>query len=330
MTRRNEVIVGVVVLLSLVLIVFGTIWLKGMTLGSEEVVRQARFREVGQLLEGSTVKYRGVPIGQVERIALERGGGAVIVTMTVDGGVTLPPDPAVILAPESMFGDWQAEIVTRGTFPNYAFTEATDAAMMPGYSLPDMSRLTAVADEIARNLATISMRFEEAFTQQTALNIREAIENIQQASSELATLVSSQQAAIEEVAQNLERTSEAAGQAALTMQRAFAEVEAAIGGGKLTTIVQNVERASSRTDSLVSILVGTSRELRTTAMSADSAFRSVNAIATNLEQGEGSLGRLLQDTTLFYSLVSTNLELQALLRDLRTNPRRYINLSIFR
>ena len=330
MTRRNEVIVGVVVLLSLVLIVFGTIWLKGMELGSEEVVRQARFREVGQLLEGSTVKYRGVPIGQVERIALERGGGAVIVTMTVDSEVTLPPDPAVILAPESMFGDWQAEIVTRGTFPNYAFTEATDSDMMPGYSLPDMSRLTAVADEIARNLATISMRFEEAFTQETALNIREAIENIQQASSELATLVSSQQVAIEEVAQNLERTSEAAGQAALTMQRAFAEVEAAIGGGKLTTIVQNVERASSRTDSLVSILVGTSQELRTTARSADSAFRSVNTIATNLEQGEGSLGRLLQDTTLFYSVVATNLELQALLRDLRTNPRRYLNLSIFR
>ena len=330
MTRRNEVIVGVVVLLSLVLIVFGTIWLKGMKLGSEEVVRQARFREVGQLLEGSTVKYRGVPIGQVERIALERGGGAVIVTMTVDSEVTLPPDPAVILAPESMFGDWQAEIVTRGTFPNYAFTEATDADMMPGYSLPDMSRLTAVADEIARNLATISMRFEEAFTQETALNIREALENIQQASSELATLVSSQQVAIEEVAQNLERTSEAAGQAALTMQRAFAEVETAIGGGKLTTIVQNVERASSRTDSLVSILVGTSQELRTTARSADSAFRSVNTIATNLEQGEGSLGRLLQDTTLFYSVVATNLELQALLRDLRTNPRRYLNLSIFR
>jgi hypothetical protein len=182
-------------------------------------MRQARFREVGQLLEGSTVKYRGVPIGRVERIELERGGGAVIVTMSVDGEIPLPPDPAVILAPESMFGDWQAEIVTRGTFPSYAFTEATEQGMMPGYSLPDMSRLTAVADEIARNLATISTRFEEAFTTETADNIRIAIENIQEVSSELATLVGSQQAALEEVARNLERTSEAAGQAAVTMQR---------------------------------------------------------------------------------------------------------------
>ncbi|HUF49538.1 MAG TPA: MlaD family protein [Longimicrobiales bacterium] len=329
MTRRNEVVVGTVVLLSIALIIFGTIWMKGLKLGSEDVTQQARFREVGQLLVGSTVKFRGVPIGRVERIELERGGGAVIVTMTVDAAVTLPPDPAVILAPESMFGDWQAEIVTRGMFPTYAYTEATDADMLPGYSLPDMSRLTAVADEIARNLATISNRVELAFTEETALNIREAIDNIQQASGELASLVSSQQAAIDEVARNLERTSEAAGQAALTMQRAFGEVETAIGGGKLTNIVQSVERATARTDSLVSILVATSRELRTTAISADSTFRRVNNIAVAVERGEGSLGRLLTDTALFYSLISTNLEMQALLRDIRNNPRKYINLTIF-
>jgi phospholipid/cholesterol/gamma-HCH transport system substrate-binding protein len=328
-TRRNEVVVGVVVLLSILLIVFGTVWLKGMKLGSEEVTRQARFREVGQLLEGSTVKFRGVPIGRVETIELERGGGAVIVTMSVDGDIPLPPDPAVILAPESMFGDWQAEIVTRGTFPTYAFTEATDPNMMPGYSLPDMSRLTAVADEIAQNLATISTRFQEAFTTETADNIRIAIENIQEVSSELATLVGSQQAAIEEVARNLERTSEAAGQAAVTMQRAFAEIEAAIGGGKLTNIVSNVERASARTDSLVSILVATSNELRNTAISADSTFRNVNTIAGGIARGEGTLGRFMRDTTLFYSLITTNLEMQALLRDIRANPRKYINLTIF-
>jgi phospholipid/cholesterol/gamma-HCH transport system substrate-binding protein len=328
-TRRNEVVVGVVVLLSILLIVFGTVWLKGMKLGSEEVTRQARFREVGQLLEGSTVKFRGVPIGRVETIELERGGGAVIVTMSVDGDIPLPPDPAVILAPESMFGDWQAEIVTRGTFPTYAFTEATDPNMMPGYSLPDMSRLTAVADEIAQNLATISTRFQEAFTTETADNIRIAIENIQEVSSELATLVGSQQAAIEEVARNLERTSEAAGQAAVTMQRAFAEIEAAIGGGKLTNIVSNVERATARTDSLVSILVATSNELRNTAISADSTFRNVNTIAGGIARGEGTLGRFMRDTTLFYSLITTNLEMQALLRDIRANPRKYINLTIF-
>lgn len=329
MTRRNEAAVGMTVILGILLVVFGTIWLKGLKLGTEENIHRARFSEVGQLLTGSKVKFRGVTVGRVEEIELEQGGGAVVVTMSIRGDVVLPQDPAVLLAPESFFGDWQAEIVPRTRFRTYAYTESTDPSIWPGYSLPDMSRLTAVADEIAQNMATLTDRVQLAFTEETALNVRAAVENIQQASSELANLVGSQQAAIEEVAQNLETTSEAAGQAAMTMQRAFAEVEAAVGGGKLTNIVSNVERTSARTDSLVSILVSASQELRRTAVSADSTFRQLSSIAGAVDRGEGSLGMLLRDTALYINLVQTNIEVQNLLRDIRNNPRRYINLTIF-
>jgi phospholipid/cholesterol/gamma-HCH transport system substrate-binding protein len=329
MTRRNEVMVGLAVILGLMVIVFGTMWLQGIRLGHEEIVVQARFREVGQLLTGGTVKFRGVPIGRVRSIDLEPAGAAVIVTMNISGDVRLPEDPVVILSPESMFGDWQAEIAQRAAFPTYNFLEAPDPAVLPGYALPDMSRLTAVADEIAQNMARLSARFELAFTDETALNIREAIENIQDASQQLASLISQQQVAIEEVAQNLERTSEAAGQAAVMMQRAFAEIETAIGGGRLTSIVQNVERTTMRTDSLTLFLLGASRELRSTAAVADTTFRQLSGLAAAVERGEGTLGMLLSDTTLYLHLIDTNLEVQTLLRDIRRNPRRYINLTIF-
>jgi phospholipid/cholesterol/gamma-HCH transport system substrate-binding protein len=329
MTRRNEVVVGLVVLAGIAVIIFGTMWLRGLVLGREEVEVQARFREVGQLLTGSAVKFRGVPIGRVEAIALEPTGAAVIVTMSISAAVRLPPDPVVILAPESMFGDWQAEIVSRSQFRFYEYAESLDPDLLPGYALPDMSRLTAVADQIARNLATISDRFEIAFTEETAHNVREAIENIQEVSEQLTGLVGSQQAAIDEVARNLEQTSEAAGRAALTMQRAFAEVEEAIGGGRLTGIMENVERASESTDSLIAILVAASVDMRSTAVRADSTLRQVGSIAAAVDRGEGTLGLLLRDTALYYNLVETNVEVQALLSDLRRNPRRYINLRIF-
>ncbi|HEX6309939.1 MAG TPA: MlaD family protein [Longimicrobiales bacterium] len=329
MSRRNEVTVGAVVILAIILLVLGTIWMQGLRWGGEERIVQARFREVAQLLEGGNVKFRGVPIGRVESIDFEPGGAAVIVSMSVDSDVTLPEDAAVMLSPESFFGDWQAEVVSRRMFETVEYTEPVESGMLPGYTLPEISRLTAVADEIAGNLATISNRVELAFTEETALNVREAIENIQRASSELAALMNSQQAAIQEVASNLEQTSEAAGQAALTLQRAFAEVEAAIAGGRLLNIVTNVDRATSRTDSLVSLLVQTSRDLSNTAVSADSTFRLVSSIASDVQRGEGSLGRLIQDTTLYRSLVQTNVEMQTLLRDIRRNPRRYINLTIF-
>src|SRR5690606_21550348 len=99
--------------------------------------------------------------------------------MRIDADVVLPPDPVVLLSPKSMFGDWQAEIHPRMQFMRYDFAEPRDPNVLPGYALPDMSRLTAVADRIAENLAVVTERVEIAFTEETAMNVRRAIENIE-------------------------------------------------------------------------------------------------------------------------------------------------------
>jgi len=327
--RRNDVVVGLVVVLGIVVIVAGTIWLQGMRLGQEQREVQARFTEIGQLLPGNEVKLRGVPIGRVDDIALEQDGRAVIITLSIQGEVPLPEDPVVLLSPESFFGDWQAEILPRRNYPFYNYTESPDPSVLPGYSLPDISRLTAVADRIAQNMAVLSDRVQTAFTEETALNIREAIENISQVSEELTGLVSGQQRVFQQVADNLEETTEALGAAAETVQRAFAQVESAIGEDRLVEIVQNVERSTAQVDSLATELLTMSRDLKAAAASADTTFAAVGSIASRIERGEGTIGRLLGDTMLYYGLRESTIELQALLRDIRENPRRYITIRVF-
>lgn len=329
MKKRTEVIVGAVILLSIALVVFGTIWLKGSGFGREEVVVRAQFREVGHLLVGNAVKLRGVPIGRVSRIELEPGGEGVIVSMRIRRDAPLPQDPVVLLSPESMFGDWQVEIHPRSRFPRYPFAESPDPKVLPGHSLPDMSRLTAVADEIAQNLAVLTDRVELAFTEETALNVRKAIENIQEVSEKLTGLVGSQQRAIEGVATNLEETTETLGIAAEMVRRTFAQVEASIANGELTAIVGNVERSTMHLDSLTATLLDASQALHTAVAQADTAFRSVGAIVTQVERGEGSLGRLVQDTALYSDLVRTNALVQEILEDFKANPKKYIRLRIF-
>jgi phospholipid/cholesterol/gamma-HCH transport system substrate-binding protein len=329
MSRVNEIKVGLVVILALVTIVIGTFWLKGTRFGAEEILVQARFREAGQILEGNTVKLRGVPIGRVAEVALEPGGQAVIATLRIGEEVPLPEDPVVILSPESMFGDWQAEIFPRSTFPRYDYLEAPDPSVLPGYSLPDISRLTAVADEIAQNLRVLSDRVSEAFTEETAANIVDMIANIQQVSDQLTGLIASQQQSLDAVAADLQNTTQALGETAITIRRAFAQVDTAIGEGRLARIVNNVERTTAQSDSLTAALLVAARELQETANIADDAFRSVGAIASALQEGRGTLGRLLSDTTLYAQIVDTNDVLQALLIDFQRNPRKYINLTVF-
>jgi phospholipid/cholesterol/gamma-HCH transport system substrate-binding protein len=327
--KRTDVVVGAVIVLAILLTFLGTVWLKGGSLGREDVLLNVRLREVGQLKEGNTVKLRGVPIGRVERLSLEPDGEGVVVVLRVRREATLPEDPVVLLSPESMFGAWQAEIHPRRRFPTYPYAEAHDSQTLPGYALPDMSRLTAVADEIAQNLAVLSNRVELAFTEETAHNVRKAIENIQQVSEQLTGMVGSQQRAIVEVAANLQQTSEALGSAAAAAERTFARVDASLAQGELETIVGNVARASTQLDSLSNALLGASRDFRTVVGRADTTLQAVEALAARAGRGEGSLGLLLQDSTLYADMVRTNALVQEVLKDFRANPRKYIKMSVF-
>jgi phospholipid/cholesterol/gamma-HCH transport system substrate-binding protein len=329
MTRRNEVVVGATILGALVLVVVGTLWLKGKKFGSGDVDVQARFREVGLLAPGNDVKMRGVPVGKVKSVELEPSSEAVAVVMTIKAGVHFPRDPVVLLSPSSMFGDWQAEIFPRSAFPQYDYLDSSDRRVLPGYTLPDMSRLTSVADQIARNLAVLTDRFGIAFTEETAMNIREAIDNIQEVSAKLTSLVGAQQKTIDVVSGNLEQTSRSLGQAAGVAERAFAQIDTSVGHDELGGTIRDVRRSAARMDSISAELAASSRQLKATLGSADTAFHAVADVAASFQQGRGTLGQLVRDTTLYSQLVQTNLELQALIRDVKANPKKYIHVRVF-
>jgi phospholipid/cholesterol/gamma-HCH transport system substrate-binding protein len=329
MSARAEVRVGLVVITGIVLIVAGTLWMRGWRIGAEKREVSAWFREAGQLQMGNPVKLRGVPIGRVSGLALDSRSTGVIIRMTVSPDVALPEDPVVILSPESLFGDWQAEIYPRSRFPFYNYAISPEPDMLPGYSLPDVSRLTAVADRIAENLAVITDRIDIAFTDETAVNIRQAIDNIQEVTSRLTGLVEAQGRTVEDLAVGLETTTETLNQAAASAGRAFGQIEAAIAQGELTAIVGNVQQITAQMDSLSSALVVVSRELGSAVTSADTAFTSLTSVMAAIEAGEGTLGLLLQDTALYADLVMTNKLVQDLLRDFQRNPRKYFNLRVF-
>jgi phospholipid/cholesterol/gamma-HCH transport system substrate-binding protein len=265
----------------------------------------------------------------VELVELEPNSSGVRVTMAIQQGITLPRDPVVLLSPKSMFGDWQAEIFPRSRFPQYNYAEATDRKVLPGYTLPDITQLTAVADQIARNLAVLSDRFGIAFTEETALNIRNAIDNIADVSGKLTGMVGKQQKELEAVSASLQTTSQSLGAAAEGARRAFVQLDSAIGHGEMKEIVGNVRGTTTRIDSLSRVMLVASRDLRRTTIVADSAFRAVSQVAISVRQGKGTLGKLTQDTALYYQLVQTNMQMQELLKDLKANPKKYINVHVF-
>ncbi|MEN8376038.1 MAG: MlaD family protein [Gemmatimonadota bacterium] len=327
--RRNDVRVGLAILAALALAVVGTLWLAGGGFGREDRELRAQFRGVGQVIDGSRVKLRGVEIGRVSGIELLPSGDFAIVSMHVNPDAPLPSSPVAVASPQDFFGDWQVTITDRASFPVGDFTEPLEQGIMPAFALPDVGELTGVADQIADNLAVLSDRVELAFTEETAIRVREAINNLQEVTQGLTDLVSSQQGNFDELAEDLSSMTETLSETVDAVSRVASEVETALAGGKVQEIVDNVSNATERMDSLTSALVSVSGDFARTMASADTALAAVADVLTAVNEGEGTVGQLLQDTTLYGRIVRSTELLELLLDDIRRNPRRYINLEIF-
>jgi phospholipid/cholesterol/gamma-HCH transport system substrate-binding protein len=94
-------------------------------------------------------------------------------------------------------------------------------------------------------------------------------------------------------------------------------------------MVANLRIASAGVRDLAIQLSDSETGLSATLERADSAFVRVDRIAARLEAGEGSLGRLLSDSTLAINAEAMLASLDLLLQDVRANPGRYVRLSIF-
>jgi len=242
----------------------------------------------------------------------------------------------VVLAPASMFGDWQAEIVTRSRFPQYDYSEVPSDAelfegvrVLGGYVLPDLSRLTAVADEVAQNVASLTDRFDRAFGQETTDQITQAIENMEEFTATLRRLADEQSDQFLGIAQDVQDATSEIAAVLATARGSLERIDAMLATGDLDSILVNTKVITAELSGVSGDISTASQRLTGTLALADSTFLSLNRITTSLESGDGSLGRLLSDT-LFASRAERLVEeLNLLMEDLRENPRKYVRLSIF-
>lgn len=329
MKRSKEALVGVVILAAIVLVTVGTLWLQGVSLRATETEITAVFTHVGVIRPGNTVKLRGVRIGRVREITVAPEGDLVQVSARIDDSIPLPEDAVAILSPESLFGDWQLEIAPRDRFPEYRYATPRDPDHLPGYSIPDISQLTATADRISADIEVLTERVGIAFSEETARNVASLIENVENVTERLAQLVSQQADAFTGVTDELQGASQEIGQAALAAQATLTQVSDLLAREELSRTLEDLAAITEDVKGFSSGLDETGQEVREMAARADTVFAQVSGLLARVEAGEGSIGRLLQDPTMAAEMEGALQELQLLLEDIRENPRRYLRLSIF-
>ena len=337
MTQGRELVVGSTVIAAILAVVVGTLWLQGTNWGRGATYVEVLVLDVGQLTAGNPVKLRGVSIGRVASITVDPGGDVVRLGLEVEGAFDLgnAVSAGVIIAPQSLFGDWQAEIVRRARFPQFVYfdvpaaDQGRDTLVIGGYAIPDISRLTAAADEISQNLSVLTGRFDRAFDEQTVDQFRSVIANLAVVSAEAGDLITQQASTITEVSADVARAAEEIGQASAQANATFREIDAILGSGNLDSILVSVRSATADIDRIAAQVNRSVASLDQTVARADSTFGSVQRLASRMESGQGALGRLLVDSTLAVRAESAMAQLDSLLADIKANPRRYVRLSIF-
>ncbi|MCH7562489.1 MAG: MCE family protein [Gemmatimonadetes bacterium] len=336
MTRRRELLVGFVVLASAVVSVVGTLWLQGRGIGRTETEVHVLVNDVGQLAQGNAVKFRGVSIGRVGPIEVEPAGDAVRIHLHLMGEFLPAPDAVVLLAPESLFGDWQAEIVIRSRFPNMAFYDVppnrriqNGVRVLGGFTLPDLSRLTAVADEVAQNLAVLTDRFDKAFSDETAASLAQAIDNMEELTATLRTVVEEESSQISGTAEQIRIATEEIASTLAAARSSIDRLDAVLASGRVDSILDNAVAITADFRGVSGDVTSAIDRLESTLTSADSTMASLSRIAARVEAGEGSIGKLLVDSTLGLRAEDLLEQMSSLLDDIRANPRKYVRLSIF-
>ena len=336
MTRSRDLLVGMAIVVGLAVSVFGTIWLQGSRFGQLITEVHVLARDVGQLADGNAVKFRGVNIGKVGVISVEPSGTAVRIQLLLDTPILLSDEAAVVIAPESLFGDWQAEIVTRSRYPRFDYYEVPVEArvqagirVLGGYALPDLSRLTAVADEVAQNLATLTDRFDRAFSDETAGQLASAIDNMEQLTATLRTVVDEQSQEFSGIAEQVRISVEEAAVALTSVRSTLARVDTLVSSGDIDSIFANTREITTDLRGVTGDVSSAAVTLGSTLEEADSTMARLNRIAAMIETGDGTVGRLLNDPTAAHELETILRQVNLLLEDLRANPRKYVRLSIF-
>lgn len=293
MKRRDEILVGLFTTAAVVILIVGTIWLLrgGLEKG---YVLYGRFPWGAGLKEGQPVWLSGVTVGFVDDVDL-RDNGELVVAFRIYDKYKVPHGSAASIVPNGFFGDVAIALQPEGPNPT-AYEEGDTVPAKPG----------------AAGLQVIASRADSALqvTQRILGSTREELVD-SGGLRELRLLMG----ALSRTATTLERVVETQSrQFELTMGTVRSRA-GAVDSARVDSTVRSIQTATAN-------FVSVTNDLKTTST-------KLNALIAKVDSGNGNAAKLLNDDTLYRNMLSTVARFDSLLADLKKNPRRYINLTIF-
>lgn len=291
--RRDEVLVGLLLLVAIVLGLGGTIWIArgGLAKGYP---MYARFPWGAGLKQGQPVLLAGVQVGFVDRVELIPDG-TIAVTLQVQEQYKIPTGTTASVEANGIFGDM---LIALTPVKGVEGKLAQGDTIPTGAGSPGVGALLEKGDSIALNVRALTDETRAQFVEGGGMK------DVRQTVAELTKLVAQLSAVTAEQSRQLTMT-----------QAQLRKTLASVDSAKVDSTIVNLRATSASFEKL-------SRELQATN-------RDVQGLVTKVSNGEGTAGKLMNDPAVYARVDTLLARMDSLMIDLRKNPRKYINLKIF-
>lgn len=296
--RDREVWVGVFVILGVAAVIISLFTLTDAALFRGRYKVQTIVKDAGGIRRGDPVQMRGVNIGRVMTFKIVPEG--VAVTLEIEGEYLIPADSKVELRSSGLLGGMVAN-VDPGT---------SEQDLEWGGTLPGTIGVGVFdqIDELQGQADQALIRVQKLLDEQTIQNVHEGGQDLRQLLRQLNEVATQQRGELAAISGNLRRASEG--------------LEKTATGPQLSRALQRIDALTEKLDS--------------TAAALDRSSHSAESILARMDRGEGTLGKLSRDEALYdraaeaaASMKKAADELSALAGDIRTEPKKYVHLSIF-
>jgi len=247
--------------------------------------------DAGGVRRGDPVQMRGVIIGRINNFEMMTDG-RVAVRMELEGEWKIPLGSRAKLGASGLFGGRTMEISPTDV----------EGFHVPFDTLPGSDGgggLAGSVDELSAKATSVLSGLEKLLDDSTVTSAQGSVGEMEALLTELSAVVAEQRSTLRSLTASLARSAD--------------QVEEA---------TPDARRAIARADSAMAVLAQTGENL-------DKAAISLRALLERIDRGEGTLGKLATDQALYDNVNRAAESLATLLDDVRANPKKYINVSVF-
>lgn len=310
MKFSKEIKAGLIGILAIVGFVILFQFMKGRSLFTTDNIFYAKYDNVEGLAQSSPVSINGLKVGQVDKIApitAKDGKIHFIVKITVDDNFEFSKNSRLEIFEPGLMSGKEMRV-------NLAYGGATakDGDTLQGaFKLGMMNSLSSQVGPVKDQLQTVLHRVDslmvnanQVMNEQNRQEIRILLQNLNKTVGALQTTAGSVNKL---VGNNDPKLQKVLDDASVTMQT-----------GKVT-----LDKYGNLAESI------DTKQLNQTIANLDATVAKLNNVVGGIDRGEGSLGKIMKDDKLYNNLNAASTNLNALIEDLKANPKKYVNFSVF-